>query len=63
MNITGYTIPRTLKLGLGVLEWIVYDQYQCPSGYWDSSTYLPNVILFCLFMARALFRPCLEILC
>ena len=55
MNITGYTLPRTLKLGYSVLMWIVYDQYQCSSGYWDSSTYLgwhfdpqaiPNVIIF-----------------
>ena len=40
MNITGYILPRTLKLGLSVLMWIVHDQYQCSSGYWDSSTYL-----------------------
>ena len=40
MNITGFTLLRTLKLGLSLLMWIVYDQYQCSSGYRDSSTYL-----------------------
>ena len=40
MNITGYTLPRTLKPDFIVLIRIVYDQYQCSSGYRDSSTYL-----------------------
>ena len=25
----GFTLPRALKLGLSVLMWIAYDQYQC----------------------------------
>ena len=40
MNITGYTPPRTLNPDFFVLIRIVYDQYQCSSGYRDSSTYL-----------------------
>ena len=40
MNITSYALPRTLKPDFIVLIRIVYDQYQCSSGYRDSSTYL-----------------------
>ena len=44
MNVKGYTLPRTLKVGLSVLMWIVYDQYQYFTGYWDSSTFLSQEI-------------------
>ena len=41
MNIKGYTLTRTLNMGLSVLMWIVYDQYQCFTGYWDSQASSP----------------------
>ena len=38
MNITCYTLQRTLKMCQSIHMWIVYHQYQCFTVYWDSST-------------------------
>ena len=62
MNIKGKTLPRTLKLGLSVLMWIVYDHAQAINIRLRHD-YNKNTSVFCIILNNRLIYVTLDALC